>query len=163
MKSNLETIYDLAEQGYFPSVELFAFPIIIIFVFFICVRFSEGRALREFKKVTYSLFGVSTLMCITIFFNDFRLFERNMTMYKTGDYEVLRGSIEGFNNKAAYRYQSITINGKTLFIKNRNSRSYSGEFEDDLAKGDLVIVKYVRDYDGIVYISRSNDSKILLN
>jgi hypothetical protein len=84
-------------------------------------------------------------------------------MYKTGDYEVLRGSIEGFNNEAAYRYQSITINGKTLFIKNRNSRSYSGEFEDDLAKGDLVIVKYVRDYDGIVYISRSNDSKILLN
>jgi hypothetical protein len=152
MTDNYETIFDLTEKGYFPSLELFLFPIVITFVY-VYLRYFEKRDISKFKIVIYSFFTISILTSIAIFFNDFRLFDRNLKFYERGDYDVLQGNIEAFNEKAAYRYQTITVNGKTLFIKNGNSRSYSGVFENDFSKGDIVLIKYVRAYDGIVHIS----------
>lgn len=151
MIDNYETIFDLTEVGYFPPLDLFLFPI-IIFVY-IYLRYFDKRGFGKFKIVIYSIFTISILFSIAIFINDFRLFDRNLKLYERGDYDVLQGSIEAFNEKAAYRYQTITVNGKTLFVKNGNSRSYSGVFENDFSKGDIVLIKYVRTYDGIVHIS----------
>lgn len=150
----MELIYDLNTISYFPNIELFYLPtaLICIAVYLFFIKNYKLKIIH-FTTLFYS-FGIA--LTLLIFRNDYSNYKENIRLHTTGKYHTLKGQVERINANAGPSYQTITIKGKTLFLKKNNSVSFDGDFQEVFTVGECLIIEYVRTYDGIIKIFLKN-------